>query len=306
MADRFFEMRAFQAVAETGRFTTAATALGVSQAFVSRTIAQLEARLGATLINRSTRRMSLTEEGGVFLERCKRVLADLEDAERAVASPHAEPTGTLRVSAAVAFGQDQIVPLLPKLMTRYPRLEVRLSLSDRFVDLIEANIDVAIRLGRLADSSLIARKIGNLNRIVVASPSYVALHGSPDCPDDLLAHNCLLWDEAHDHLNRWPFLVDGKASHVKVRGRLSANNGHSLYQLALQGFGIMRLAEHLALPAIHEGRLVPLLQSFQHRDATAIHALHVRTASTAPRVRAFVDFLVEEFCPRPPWVARSV
>jgi DNA-binding transcriptional LysR family regulator len=294
MLDKLSEMRAFQAVADTGSFTAAAAELGMSQSLVSRAIARLERRLGTSLLHRSTRRVALTEEGIIFLHGCRRVLEDVGEAERSVTSDE-PPTGTLRISASVLFGQDPIVPLLPEFMTRYPKLNVHLLLADRYVDLIEERIDVAIRLGCLADSPLIARKIGEMRRVIVASPSYLARNGRPTTPDSLLDHNCLLWDEQNDRLNQWPFAVDGLVRHIKVRGRVTVNNAQALYQLVVMGVGISRMTEHWALPFIRRGELVPLLEGLHHDEATPVHAVYVKTNVVRPKVRAFLDFLSGRF-----------
>lgn len=298
MLDRLSEIRAFQAVADTGGFTAAAKQLRISQSLVSRAVARLERRLGTTLLRRSTRRLSLTDEGAIFLDGCRRVLEDIADAERSV-RPGGEVMGTLRVSASILFGQDPLVPLLPEFLARYPKLDLHLVLSDRPLDLIEQNIDVAIRLGRLTDSSLVARKLGDLYRVVVTAPSYIAQHGMPDVPDDLLKHNCLLYDETLDHLNRWPFLENGKLRHIKVRGRAMLNTPQSIEQLVQIGFGIARMRKHRALSLIRLGQLAPLLEDFWHDDATPVHALYLKTAITRPKVRAFVDFLIEKLAVEP-------
>ena len=296
MLDKLSEMRAFQAVADTGGFTAAAAELRVSQSLVSRAIARLERRLGTTLLHRSTRRVSLTDEGVTFLQGCRRVLEEIGEVERSVTSGES-PVGILRVSASLHFGHDRIVPLLPEFMARYPKLEVQLSLADRHVDLIEEKIDVAIRLGRLASSSLIAKKIGEQRRLIVASPAYLAQRGRPKTPDDLLDHNCLLWDEGHDDLNRWPFEVNGAMRHIKVRGRLVVNNAQALLRLAVLGVGITRMSEYLARPLIRGGELVSLLEVSHRDEATPVHALYARTNIAKPRVRAFLDFLTEKLSP---------
>ncbi|HLE67896.1 MAG TPA: LysR family transcriptional regulator [Burkholderiales bacterium] len=296
MLDKLSEMRAFQAVADTGGFTAAAAELRVSQSLVSRAIARLERRLGTTLLHRSTRRVSLTDEGVTFLQGCRRVLEEIGEVERSVTSGES-PVGILRVSASLHFGHDRIVPLLPEFMARYPKLEVQLSLADRQVDLIEEKIDVAIRLGRLASSSLIAKKIGEQRRLIVASPAYLAQRGRPKTPDDLLDHNCLLWDEGHDDLNRWPFEVNGAMRHIKVRGRLVVNNAQALLRLAVLGVGITRMSEYLARPLIRGGELVSLLEVSHRDEATPVHALYARTNIAKPRVRAFLDFLTEKLSP---------
>jgi len=296
MLDKLSEMRAFQAVADAGGFTAAAAELRVSQSLVSRAVARLEQRLGTTLLHRTTRRVSLTDEGVIFLQGCRRVLEDIGEVERSVTSGE-QPVGMLRISASVLFGQDPIVPLLPEFMTRHPKLEVQLSLADRHVDLMEEKIDVAIRLGRLANTSLIARKLGEQRRLIVASPGYLAQRGRPKTPDDLLDHNCLLWDEGHEDLNRWPFEVNGAMRHIKVRGRLAVNNAEALLHLAVLGFGISRMSEYRAHPLIRRGELVPLLEASHRDEATPVHALYARTNIAKPRVRAFVDFLTEKFSP---------
>ncbi|MFZ3351395.1 MAG: LysR family transcriptional regulator [Xanthobacteraceae bacterium] len=293
MLDKLSEMKMFQAVADAGGFTAAATELGVSQSMVSRAVLRLEQRLGTSLLHRSTRRISLTDEGAIFLQACRQVLEDIGEAERSVTSDK-QPTGTLRVSAAVVWGLDPLVPLLPEFTTRHPKIGVHLSLTDRYVDLIEEKIDVAIRLGRLADSSLIARKIGEMRRVIVASPAYIAANGRPKTPADLLNHDCLLWDEEHDYLNRWPFEVNGAMRHVKVGGRIVSNNAQALYRLAIMGAGIFRMVEYRARPLIRGGELVSLLERSHHDEAIAVHALYVRTNIAKPRVRAFVDFLSEK------------
>jgi DNA-binding transcriptional LysR family regulator len=296
MRDRLSEMRMFQAVVDAQSFTAAAAELGVSQSMVSRAVVRLEQRLGTALLLRSTRRISLTDEGTIFLQGCRRILEDIGEVERSVTSDTLA-TGTLRINAPVLWGQETIVPLLPEFMDRNPKLDVHLSVADRQVDLIEERIDVAIRFGRLVDSSLIAKKIGEMQRTIVASPAYLARHGRPKTPDDLLNHECLLWGEEHDNLNRWPFEVNGVMRHVKVRGRLRSNNAQALLQLAIMGVGISRMPKHRARPYFDRGELVPLLERSHCDEATPVHAVYVKTNIAKPRVRAFVDFLTEKLGP---------
>lgn len=298
--NRLLEMRIFRAVAEAGGFTAAAKALGVSQPFVSETLTGLERRLGVQLLHRSTRTQRLTSEGEAFLASCKRLLDEVEFAESAIRSP--EPAGDLRVTAPRAFGIDQIVPQLPAFMQAHPRVSVQLSLSDTLANLIEDHFDVAVRMGRLQDSSLQSRRLCGLQRIVVASPRYLEAHGAPATPADLARHTCLLWQGPMDHLNRWPFDVDGQPQEVAVQGRLRSNDGTVLYRMCVDGLGIMRLAEHLALPAIRAGLLVPLLVDQQAFDDTAIHVVFLPERRLVPRIRAFVDYLGRVF-ETPPWTA---
>lgn len=298
--DRLVAMRVFQSVVETGGFTAAAQVLGVSQPFVSQTVRRLEEGLGVKLLHRSTRGHRLTAEGELFLRACGRAIDAVEAAEAEMQRSRERISGELRVSAPLAFGLDRVVPLLPDFMARHPGLNVGLSLTDESVSLIEDRIDVAIRMGRLRDSGLVSRRLCGLRRVVAASPDFVARHGKPETPADLARFDCLLWQGAQDHLNRWPFLVEGAPVSLAVQGRFRSNNGMSLYALCLAGMGIMRIAEHLARPAIADGRLMPLLEAFQAPDDGAFHAVFLPERDLLPRIRVFVDYLAAAFR-EPPW-----
>lgn len=300
--NRLTEMRVFKAVADSGGFTAASHVLGVSQPFVSQRINELEQRLGVKLLHRSTRMQKLTEEGLHFLAACNAILDDLNHAELQIRS--SAPAGNLRISAALAFGLDQIVPILPEFMSAYPLVKVNLSLTDAHQNLIQDDIDVAIRMGRLQDSSLASRKLCRLQRILVAAPSYIDRHGRPVTPQGLVKHRCLSWNSPHDHLNRWPFIVNGRRIEMLVDGFFSSSNGSSLFEMCLAGVGVMRLAEHLALPAIRQNKLVPLLQEYQADDNAAIHVVFLPERRLVPRIRVFVDFCVNTFAV-PPWRNRS-
>lgn len=297
--NRLVEMRVFRAVAESGGFTAAAQKLGVSQPFVSQTLSSLEQRLGVRLLNRSTRTQRLTQEGEVFLASCKRLADEIDLAELQIRS--AEPAGELRVTAPRAFGADQIVPRLPGFLAAHPRISLSLSLSDTLANLIEENFDVAVRMGRLQDSALASRRLCSLQRIVVAAPAYVDKHGAPITPPALEAHNCLMWQAPMDHLNRWPFSINGRRQEVSVQGSFRSSDGTVLFQMCVAGIGVMRLAEHLALPAIRSRVLVPLLAEYQAPDDTAIHVVFLPQRGLVPRIRAFVDYLGEVFR-TPPWL----
>lgn len=299
--DRLLEMRVFKAVVEAGGFTAAANFLNVSQPFVSQSINSLERRLGVQLLHHSTRTQRLTSEGERFLMSCGQVLDSVEEAEAQVRS--GEPTGNLRISASHAFGMDQLVPALPRFLAAYPKLCVHFSLSDSNVNLIEDNFDVAVRMGRLQDSSLRSRKLCDLQRVVVAAPQYVAAHGKPVTPQGLSRHACLTWESPREHLNQWPFMLNGQIEKVAVHGNFRSTDGTTLFQLCVAGVGIMRLAEHLALPAIRAGKLVPLLAEYQAKDDTAIHAVYLPERQVVPRIRAFIDYFVDTFR-EPPWHAQ--
>jgi len=296
--DRLVEMRVFRAVVEAGSFTGAAHTLGVSQPFISQSVNNLERRLGVQVLHRSTRTQRLTNEGERFLVSCREILSGIEEAEAQIRS--GDPIGDLRINAPRAFGLDQVAPALPAFVSHYPKLTVHFSLSDALVNLIEDNFDVAVRMGQLQDSSLRSRKLCDLQRIVVASPAYIAAHGLPVTPNGLGRHNCLMWDGQHDHLNQWPFLVNGKAEKLPVQGKFRSSDGSTLFELCVAGIGIMRLAEHLAVPAIRTGKLVPLLSDYQAKDDSAIYAVYLPERQLVPRVRVFVDHLVEVFR-NPPW-----
>jgi DNA-binding transcriptional LysR family regulator len=296
------DLTTFARVADMGSLTQAAAALGLTPSAVSRSLARLEERLGARLLHRTTRRVALTEEGAQFHRRVVQLLGDLEEAE-AEARGHADaPIGTLRVSTSIAFGTHQLLPLLPDLRRRYPRLRIALDLDDRRVDLVAEGVDVAIRFGALGDSSLIARKIGWTTRIICAAPAYLARNGLPETPDDLSRHDCLVFrDPAIAHLNRWPFRTPAGRREIAVTGPFMLGDGETLYRLALDGLGVARLSRFVADAALRDGRLVPLLASWQIDDQTPLHAVYPHRRHLPPRVSAFVEFLVERFGAKPAW-----
>ena len=293
--DRLVEMRVFRAVVETRGFTPAAHALGVSQPFVSQTVQRLETRLGVTLLHRTTRGQRLTPEGARFLEIARRVLDTVEAAEADWQVDDARIDGRLRVSAPIAFGLDRITPLVPALLDRHPRLSLDLRLTDDQENLIDDGIDVAVRMGRLSDSGLMHRRLCALQRVVVAAPDLVARHGLPATAADLARLPCLAWDGTRAHLNLWRFVENGRPVTFRAESRFRSNQGMSLFAMCLAGLGVMRVAEHLARPAIRDGRLVQLLGRATAVDDTAIHAVFLPERQRAPHIRSFVAFLAEAF-----------
>ena len=300
--DRLTGMAVFARVVEAASFTAAARQLGISKSAVSKAVAALEDRLGARLLNRTTRRLALTEVGQAFYERCARVVAEAEEAELAVTRLQVAPRGTLRVNAPVSFGMRHLGPVLGEFMVRHPELEVDIDLSDRFVDLIEEGYDVAVRITRLADSSLIARRIADNRMIVCAAPAYWARHGRPGRPGDLAAHDCLIYSYGATR-GEWAFLVDGRAIRVRVSGRLQANNGDLHLAAALDGCGVASLPEFICGPALADGCLEAVLSEFMPEPA-GIHAIYPHNRHLSAKVRAFVDFLVERFR-APDWSTRA-
>ncbi|WP_316195041.1 LysR substrate-binding domain-containing protein [Bradyrhizobium sp. SZCCHNRI3052] len=290
-ADRARELEVFCAVAGSGSFSAAGRSLGLTPSAVSRTLDRIEARLGARLLLRSTRALTLTAEGQSYLAAARRILADLDEAEQAIADQGA-PRGRIRVSAALSHGRVCIVPLLGEFVRRYPNILVDINLSDGLVDVAAGQADVAIRGGPLPDSALTARRLGDNGRTIVASPDYLARWGVPEAPEDLHNHNCLNFSFRRAE-PVWPFRRGGVDYALKVRGAVEANSGDTLSQLALDGVGIARVGDFSLGNAIAEGRLVPLLEAFNPGDREVFHAVFVGGANTPARVRVFVDYLVE-------------
>lgn len=289
--DRAREMEVFSSVAQSGSFSAAGRALGLTPSAVSRTIDRIEARLGVRLMLRTTRVLTLTAEGQTYLGAARRILADLDDAEQSIADQGA-PRGRVRVSAALAHGRMSVVPLLGAFVRLYPHILVDISLTDAVVDVAAGQADVAIRFGKLPDSPLTARRLGETGRTVVASPDYLARRGTPRVPEDLHDHDCLNFNFRRAE-PVWPFRRDGRDYALTVSGPVEANNGETLTQLALAGVGVTRVGNFSVADAIDDGRLVPLLEDFNSGDREPIHAVFVGGANMPARVRVFVDFLAE-------------
>jgi len=300
MNNRAGEMEVFVQAAQLGSFSAAGRKLGLSPSAVSKIVTRIEERLGTRLIVRSTRALQLTPEGDTYLQRARRILGDIEETERVVAGgAKAAPRGKLRVSASVGFGVRYVVPLVPEFLSRYPHVELDLSLTDGVIDLLEERADIAIRSGLLRDSTLKARKILESRRVVVASPDYLERHGVPQKPDDLDRHNCLLFNFRRG-TEEWPFRDPGSENVYtkQVSGNFQANNGPTVRRLCLEGLGLARVGQFHVQPDIDEGRLVPVLEHFNPEDIELIHAVFVGHEHLAARIRAFIDFLGERIIPR--------
>lgn len=287
--DRARALELFAAVVQYGSFSGAGRALDMSPSAVSRAVDRIEARLGVRLLLRSTRALSLTAEGQAYLLAARRILADLDDAEQQIADQGA-PRGRLRLSAALSHGRLCVVPLLGDFAALYPHILIDIALTDMLVDVAGGEADVAIRFGPLSDSSLTARKLGETRRVIVASPDYLAKHGTPQVPEDLHRFNCLNFNFRRAE-PIWPFRREGRDFALSVKGSFEANNGETLGQLAAAGVGIARVGSFSVAPEIAAGRLVPILEDFNPGDVEQIHAIFVGGASTPARVRVFVDFL---------------
>ena len=290
--NRSGEMEVFARVVEQGGFSPAARALKMTPSAVSKLISRLEARLGARLINRSTRKLLLTAEGEAFHERALRVLADIDEAEGAVAASQ-EPRGRVRVNSNVPFGLHHLLPLVPAFSAAYPKVTLDLVLSDMVVDLMDARTDVAIRVGPMRASQLMARKLGESPMAVVASPAYLARHGTPRTPRDLAGHNGIGFNFAR-HCDKWPFEVEGERLSLPIHGDATAGDGETARQLALVGQGLARLSHFHIGGDIAAGRLVPVLEAYNPGDVEEINAVYVGHGGRLPmRVRVFIDFLVK-------------
>ena len=286
-------MRVFAAVAADGSFTAAARRLGISTNLASKYVARLEDRLGVRLMNRTTRRLSLTEAGQAYHARCQQLLDDLDELESAVQQGQATPRGTLTITAPQTFGEMYLTDLVAAFLEEQPDLSVNLTLTDRFVDLVDEGFDLAIRIGALEDSSLIARRLA-ANRIVTcAAPSYLARAGTPARPEDLKNHACII-DTNVRTPTRWPFEVDGARTAITVAGRFSVNSSRAVHDLVLQGAGIGLCPAYSVGPDIAAGRLTAILESFQALDV-AVYAVYPHRRHLSGRVRAFIDHMVDYF-----------
>jgi len=297
------DMAAFVRAVEHGGFSPAARELGLTPSAISKLVTRMESRLGVRLLNRTTRRLALTPEGEAFFHRAQRILADIEEAENEVARFRARPRGRLRVNVGTAFGSHQLVPALPEFLARYPEIEVELTMTDRVVDLVEEGADIGLRTGHLADSSLVSRKVCDMERVICASPAYLERRGRPRSPEDLLAHNCLVFAGA-PQFRRWPFRFADGVRDVAVTGNVSANSAETLVQLAVNGLGIVRLADVIVGDVIARGELELVLADSHHVEPLPLHAVFPHGRQRSPRVAALVDFLVEKFADSP-WRVRQ-
>ncbi len=299
--DRLAAMQTFLRVVERGGFTAAAEDVRLSRAMVSKHIQDLEEHLGARLLNRTTRRVSLTEVGRVYYERCTQIMAEIAETEDAVGALQARPRGRLRVNAPVSFGVLHLAAAVTLYMAANPEVTVELTLDDRVVDLIEDGYDLAIRIARLADSSLIARRLAPCRMVLCAAPAYLARHPAPRHPDDLAAHNCLGYPYSQTR-GEWRFDSPSGSVAVPVRGTFQANNGDALRVAALHGAGIALLPSFIAGADIAAGKLHCLLPGFDIPEL-AIHAVYPHSRHLSPKVRSFVDFLAPCYGDRPEWDA---
>ena len=303
--DTLHSMRLFSEVVDSGSFSAAGRKFGLAASSVSRQVGSLEDTLGARLLNRSTRKLSLTEAGRLYHERVRQILADVEDANRSVSHLEAVPRGLLRVNGPVVFGRLHIAPHLPEFFELFPEIDIDLTLTDHFVDVVEEGSDVVVRVGGLSDSSLFARRLAPNRRVMCATPAYLDKHSRPDKPADLTKHTCVVY-KVQSTAGSWHVCCgeSGAKEQVHVSGRLTANNSEALHEAVLGSVGIALLPIWLIGQDLQAGRLervLPTLEADLTKDETSIHAIYPHKRLLSAKVRAFVDFLVEKYQPQPYW-----
>jgi DNA-binding transcriptional LysR family regulator len=288
--NQFEDMRIFAQVMESGSFTAAADQLGLSKQFISRRLMQLEERLGVRLLNRSTRRLDVTPLGQAYYESALRLVAEVEQAEQSIAGQNAQPRGTIRLSAPLSFAMAHLGCLLPLFLQRYPEVSVELDLSDRSVDLLGEGYDLALRIGLLEDSTLIARRLALIDRVYCCSPDYLASRSAPQAPEELKDHDCLPY--GHSRQVQWRFERNGKPLTINLCGRMRANNGDLLRDAAVAGLGITYLPLFIVGEQLKEGRLVRVLDEYR-TEPLVLSAVYPQHRQSSRPVQALIEFLKE-------------
>jgi DNA-binding transcriptional LysR family regulator len=295
--DATSDLRVFVRVMDRGSFSAAAKDLGLTPSAVSKLVSRLEDRLGARLLQRSTRRLALTPEGETFLARARRIVADIDEAEAEVASVRGAPRGRLHINSGTAFGLHQLAPALADFLARYPEIDVELSITDRVVDLIEAQADIAVRSGQLPKGPFIQRKIADLQRVICAAPSYLARRGTPQTAADLKKHDCIVLSTPG--LGRWPFNVRSGVDVVEVRPRVITDDAEAALRMAIAGAGIVRLSDVIVGAPLSKGELVALLSDSHHVEPFPLAAVYPAGRQRLPRVAVFLEFLLARFSGAP-------
>jgi len=303
--DRFKELETFVAVATLGSLSAAARAERLAPAMIGRRVDSLEARLGVKLMVRTTRRITLTLEGNAFLEEAQRILRDLEDAESMVSQGSATPTGQLRITAPAGFGRRHVAPLLPAFLDRHERLSASLELTDSITDLVAGRYDCAVRIGDMPDSSLVSVRLADNRRLVVASPDYLAQHGTPRSPADLLAHNCLTLGPSGSQNRGWLFRSGDETVAQRVGGNLACTDGAALLDWVLSGRGLAWRSLWEVNAALRSGRLVSVLDDYA-APPNGIYAVFAQRKHLPLRVRLFVDFLRQQYAQPDYWARQDL
>ncbi len=297
--DRFQAMQIFTRVVEADSFSLAADSLGLPRSTVSTTVQKLEQSLKVRLLNRTTRRLSLTPDGASYYERCKQLLADLEDIESSFRDVTRGPSGRLRIEMKASIGRLILVPALCDFHTRYPDIELAIGMSDRAVDMVREAVDCAIRIGELEDSSLVARRIGTFESVTCAAPSYLERHGEPKTIEELEHHQAVhYFSDRTGRIIDWSFMVDGKQRDVHVKGMVSVNDGEAYVNCGVKGFGLIQAPRYMVVPYLQSGQLVEILSDWTP-PPLPISVVYLHNRHLSPKVRVFVDWVSELFqqCP---------
>lgn len=295
--DRIRELRAFVAIVEKRTMAEAAAEVQLTPSAISKLLKRLETTVGVRLVSRTTRQLVLTSEGETFYEHARTIIDGIDALDAILNTRSKCPSGTLRISCGVAFGLHGLCPVLPEFADRFPDIHVELSLTDRIVDLVNERIDVAVRAGVLKSSTLIQRKISEIRRVICASPDYLRAAGTPMVPGDLASHRIVVLSGISD-FDRWPFYMpDGRIRRVSVTPNLVADNAEAVLELGLAGGGIVRLGDNLTRTHLDAGRLISVLEEQHHTEALPISLVYLPGMKHSPRVRAFLDFVIEKFVP---------
>ena len=295
--DATSDLRVFVRVMDRGSFSNAAKDLRLTPSAVSKLISRLEDQLGVRLLERSTRRLALTPEGETFLSRARRIVADIDEAEAEVMQARGAPRGRLRINSGTAFGLHQLAPALADFLARYPEIDVDLSITDRLVDLIEEQADIAVRSGHIPEGPLIQRKVADLQRVICAAPSYLKRRGTPHVAAELKDHDCIV--VAGPGLNRWPFKSRSGVDVVEVRPRVSTDDAEAALRLAIEGAGIIRLSDVIVGGPLRDGELTALLTDSHYVEPFPLAAIYPAGRQRLPRVAVFIAFLMERFASAP-------
>lgn len=291
--NRLQDLEVFVQVVNSGNFAKAAIALEINPSAISRRISQLEDRLGVRLFHRTTRSLCLTEVGERYFHRCLSILADLDEANREAKQHSEAPQGLLHISCSTMFAHRHLLARIPEFLTCYPRLNIQLVLTDDVINVVNEGMDVAIRIGELADSSLITRRLMSDRRIICAAPTYLERYGTPKTPDDLAFHNCLGLNAYKTTLNQWRFRDRSGLREISVSGNFTVNSGVALYESVLAGLGIARVTEFLADEALKLGQLIRILSEYEDENDVGIYAIFPSDRYLLPKVQCFVEFLVK-------------
>jgi DNA-binding transcriptional LysR family regulator len=286
--DRFDAMSVLLAVTDAGSLSAGARRLGMPLATVSRKVSELEAHLQTRLLNRGSRRLELTDAGQSYVASCRRILEDVVEAERAAAGEYRAPRGELAITAPIVFGRIHVLPIIGAFLKAYPDIDVRITLADRVVNLLEEHVDVALRISELPDSSLVAARVGSIRRVVCASPDYLAARGTPSTPDDLQSHDCITFEGSMSSRS-WTFWNKGEPQSVSVHSRLVVNTAEAAIDMAISGVGITRVLSYQVAAALAEGKIAIVLAPFEP-PPLPVSLVYTGSGLLPLKLRAFLDF----------------